>query len=289
MHFTSLQELQAHLQSFTDPAELAIAESAPFLAASQDPQRKHIVVLLHGMNTNAEWQEALAESMRNCPELEPAVVGYGNFHPVKFWLPSVYRRGRIKKVLTDLRGIRARNQSADISIVAHSFGTYIVAKILSSNCDVKLHRVLLCGAIVETDFDWSAVSAQFIEPVINDTGRRDIWPSLAKSWSWGFGDSGVIGFKNSLVRDRHFTYEHSGFLNIRHMRRYWLPFLIDGKVVPSRFTSLRKAMCMREKLVRAMSWKYVIALVGMWAVVHYDVVPRLFHWCVNLLRVGVIA
>lgn len=280
MDFNNLQEAQQYLQTFSDPAEREIAEANLF----RDPAipmslRSHIVVLLHGMNTNAEWQEAMAESMRNSPELEPTVVGYGNFHPVKFWLPYVYRRGRITKVLTDLRGIRQRNPNADISIVAHSFGTYIVAKILATHRDVTLHRVLLCGAIVDTDFDWAAVAAQFRGPVINDIGRRDIWPSMAKSWSWGYGNSGVIGFQNSLVRDRHFDYEHSGFLNVRHMQQYWLPFLIDGKVAASRFSSLRKAMTVGEKLLRAFCWKYLILLgAASWALVHYDVVPRFLNF-----------
>jgi len=286
MDFNNLQEAQQYLQTFTDPAEREIAEANLFRGPTvPTPVRKHIVVLLHGMNTNAEWQEALAESMRNSPELEPTVVGYGNFHPVKFWLPYVYRRGRIKKVLTDLRGIRTRYPNADISIVAHSFGTYIVAKILAAYSDVKLYRVLLCGAIVDTDFDWNAVSSQLKDPVINDIGRRDIWPSMAKSWSWGYGNSGVIGFQNSLVRDRHFDYEHSDFLNVAHMRQYWLPFLVDGKVVSSSFSSLRSVMSTREKILRAFCWKYLIMLgCAVGALIHYDVVLGFFNYGMELAK-----
>jgi pimeloyl-ACP methyl ester carboxylesterase len=262
MQFESLQELQRHLESFSDPGERRIAEAAMFLASANIPQQKHIVVLLHGMNTNAEWQEALAEAMRNSSHIEPCVVGYGNFHPVKFWVPYLFRRGRIDKVLTDLRGIRKRNPDADISIVAHSFGTYILAKVLTSYSEIKFHRILLCGSIVASDFDWSAVADRFRDPVINDIGRRDIWPSMAKSWSWDFGNSGCIGFQNSLVRDRHFTYGHSGFLNVAHMQKFWMPYLLDGRVVPSRYSSKRRQMGWKEKSLRAFSWKYLFALVG---------------------------
>lgn len=260
MQFTNLQELQAHLQSFSDPSERRLAETMPFLPAAFLPQRKHVVVLLHGMNTNAEWQEALAEAIRNSSHIEPLVVGYGNFHPVKFWLPYVFRRGRIKKVLKDLRGIRDDNPDADISIVAHSFGTYIVCKMIAAHSDIKFHRILLCGSIVDTDYDWHAVSKQFNGVAINDIGRRDIWPSMAKALSWDYGDSGCIGFQHSLVRDRHFTYGHSGFLNARHMQKYWLPYLLDGKVVASRYSSKRKAMSLREKNLRSFPWKYIALL-----------------------------
>jgi pimeloyl-ACP methyl ester carboxylesterase len=286
MEFKNLQEAQQHLQTFSDPGERAVAEANLFRGASVPATaKKHIVVLLHGMNTNAEWQEAIAESMRNSPELEPTVVGYGNFNPLKFFVPYIFRRGRIKKVLTDLRGIRARNPDADISIVAHSFGTYIVAKILAANSDVKLHRILLCGAIVDTDYDWSAVSERFSEPVVNDIGRRDIYPSLAKSWSWGLGNSGCIGFQNSLVRDRHFMYGHSGFLNVRHMHKFWLPYLIDGKVVSSRYSRLRKTMGLKERALRALSWRYIALFgAGGWALVHWDVVPWCYAVVMNLFR-----
>jgi hypothetical protein len=266
MKSSSLRELQHQLQTFDDPLERRIAEESFFLAAAELPQRKHIVVLLHGMNTNAEWQEAMAEAIRNSSHIEPLVVGYGNFNPVKFFIPYIFRRGRIAKVITDLRSIQKRNPEADISIVAHSFGTYIVSKVLSACSDIKFHRILLCGAIVDTDYDWDAVSAQFREPVINDIGRKDIWPSMAKSWSWGFGDSGCIGFQNSLVRDRHFTFGHSDFLNEKHMRKYWLPYLLDGRVVSSRYTKLRKTMGMKERALRAFSWRYLFLLAAvMWA------------------------
>jgi len=258
MRNNSLLDLQRRLQTFSDPNEYRIAEAAPFVPASALPVTKHVVVLLHGMNTNAEWQEALADAIRNCSNIEPLVVGYGNFNPLKFWFPFIFRKGRINKVATDLRGICKRNPDVHISIVAHSFGTYILSQILRQHPDVKLHRILLCGAIVSADYDWSLVTSQFKYPVINDIGRRDPWPSMAKSWSWGFGDSGCIGFQNSLVRDRHFTYKHSGFLNQKHMQRFWLPYLLDGKVVHSRFSSKRKPMRMLEAILRSFPGKYLI-------------------------------
>lgn len=274
--FGSLDELQRHLRSFENLDERRIAEAAQFLDAAQLPLRHHIVVLLHGMNTNAEWQEALAESIRNSTNIDPRVVGYGNFHPLKFLIPYVFRRGRILKVIADLRGLRASNPEADISIVAHSFGTFIVSKILSSDRTIRFHRILLCGAIVDSDYDWSAAMNQFKEPVINDVGRRDFYPSMAKAWSWGFGDSGTTGFQNSLVRDRYFTYGHSGFLNVRHMSRYWLPFLLDGRVVSSRYSALRKPMRWPEKLRRSFSWKYLLMIAGVvWACARWDIPTRM--------------
>lgn len=260
-HPPSLQELQRQLESFKDPKERAIAEDAFFNArAFSEPSSKQIVVLLHGMNTNAEWQEALAEPIRNETNIEPLVVGYGNFHPVKFWIPLIFRRGRIERVKRDLLGIRKRNPDAQISIVAHSFGTYVLANILRQTPELKFHRVILCGAIVSSDYDWSSVAERVSIPVVNDIGRFDIWPSMAKSWSWGYGDSGCVGFKHSVVRDRHFEYRHSDFMSVQHMRDYWLPYLVDGRVVSSPYTLRRTSMGLREQMLRGASWRHIIFL-----------------------------
>ena len=257
----TLRELQLQISSFDDPKERAIAEDAFFNSyASSIAPKKQIVVLLHGMNTNAEWQEALAEPIRNETSLEPLVVGYGNFHPVKFFIPLIYRIGRIQRVRRDLLGIQERNPGTQISIVAHSFGTYVLTNILRTTPELKFHRVILCGSIVCTDYDWTAVANRISIPVVNDIGRHDIWPSMAKSWSWGYGDSGAVGFKHSVVRDRHFEYHHSEFMTVDHMRSYWLPYLIDGRIAPSSFTSQRTPMKFVERTIRSASWRHVIII-----------------------------
>lgn len=227
------------------------------------PAAKQVVILLHGMNTNAEWQEALAEPIRNETDIEPLVVGYGNFHLVKFFIPWIFRVGRINRVKADLLGIKKRYPGAKISIVAHSFGTYVLANILRSTPELKFHRVIQCGAIVSTDYDWSSVAERVSVPVINDVGRFDIWPSMAKSWSWGYGDSGCVGFKHSAVRDRHFEYGHSDFMTLDHMRNFWLPYLVDGRVVSSLYSLSRAPMKIGERFLRGMSWKYILLLIAL--------------------------
>src|SRR5450830_850704 len=255
----SLEEAQQYLSTFSDPVERRIAEEAIFNASfGANDEQKHILVLLHGMNTYAEWQEILAEPLRNQTNLEPLIVGYGNFHPLKFFLPALFRKGRIQVVLNDLRGIRQRHPEARISIVAHSFGTYIISKILLAAPELRFHRLVLCGAIIPNDYNWAAVTDRLSWPVVNDIGRRDIWPSLARSWSWGYGDSGAVGFKNSAVRDRYFPIGHSDFLNIKHMKKYWLPYLIDGQIVQTKLTIARERMGFLERAARGFGWGKLI-------------------------------
>ena len=249
----SLKSLQDSIRSFSDPREREIAEASmlPGGTATVNSERKHILVFLHGMNTYADWQEMLSEPIRNLTNLTPLPLGYGNVHPIKFLLPFPYRQSRLKIVHRELNALREDNAEADISIVAHSFGTHLLTKTLLKSPSLKLKHVILCGSIIDSDFNWNALKTQFCSPIVNDIGMRDPWPSLAKGWSLGYGDSGSFGFKKGRTIDRFFDLDHSGFLNYDHAKEFWLPLLVDGRVVPSPAnTGIRKLSCWQSEVRR---------------------------------------
>jgi pimeloyl-ACP methyl ester carboxylesterase len=261
----SLQAMQDVIRSFSDPREREIAE-ATFLPGDVAPvhsKKKHFLIFLHGMNTYAEWQEMLSESIRNRTNLEPVPLGYGNVHPFKFLLPFPYRQLRLRIVLRELRAIREINPDADISIVAHSFGTYLLSRSLQKLPNLKLRHVILCGSIVKSDFDWNALKDRFVAPIVNDIGLQDRWPALAKGWSVGYGDSGSFGFKKGLVRDRYFDLDHSGFLTKDHAKRYWLPLLIDGRIVSPRTNAKRKKPTFLENEIRRFTKWHLITIISL--------------------------
>ena len=44
------------------------------------------------------------------------------------------------------------HRDADCSIIAHSFGTFVVARILRDNTDLELDRIIFCGSVVSHKF-----------------------------------------------------------------------------------------------------------------------------------------
>jgi len=262
-HASTLISLQERIRSYSDPREREIAEASHLLGgpANIDSDRQHILVFLHGMNTYADWQEILSEPIRNLTNLKPIPLGYGNVHPVKFLLPFPYRQSRLKIVYRELNDLREDNPDADISVVAHSFGTYLLSKTLLKSPKLKLKHVILCGSILDSDFDWNLIKNQFLSPVINDVGVRDPWPSLAKNWSVGYGDSGSFGFKKGRTVDRFFDLDHSGFLNYEHAKDFWLPLLVDGRVIPSRLNAQSRKLSYWQTELRRFSLLHLSTII----------------------------
>ncbi|MDA8019457.1 MAG: hypothetical protein MPN21_18600 [Thermoanaerobaculia bacterium] len=123
-----------------------------------------------------------------------------------------------------------------VSVIAHSFGTFLIARTLQENPDIRIHRLILCGGIVPDDFGWEGVTAQLntdrsgMVHVVNDCGLKDLLPVLAKSCSSAYGSSGHFGFGHPRVHDRFFPWGHGGFFLRRRIRKYWLPYLKEGRI-----------------------------------------------------------
>lgn len=236
-----LSIIQKNISQITDPKERALLEYM-FLLGQTLPvskTKKHIVVLIHGIRTHAVWQERLAQKLTSDANLETFPIGYGFFDILSFWFPFLTRRGPINRVLRELRTLRIQHSNSDISVVAHSFGTYIMSQILSDETDIRLHRLQLCGSIIPLKYRWDKVTSRINGVVINDAGTRDYWPVIASLISWGYGPSGTFGFKTASVRDRFHNCGHSDFFSDEQMDTYWLPLLIDGQLVPSAWTGSR--------------------------------------------------
>lgn len=236
----SLDELKKILQQVEDAEEREILEAMYFLGQELGPERPHIIALVHGIRTEGIWQEFFVAELAKISDARVVPLGYGLFDTLRFLCPIGTRSKPISKMLLELRTLKSQNPDAHISIVAHSFGTYIVSKILDDATDLEFHRLQLCGAVVDQNFRWDKVISRVKGAVVNDVGSRDRYPALAKSCSWGFGAAGTFGFKNAIVQDRYFDYGHSDFFTAKHMRRYWFPYLLDGQIVASAFGKQRQ-------------------------------------------------
>ena len=119
-------------------------------------------------------------------------------------------------------------------VIAHSFGSYIVSRILRSERGMQCERIILCGSIVPRHFQWAEFARSMSkDSIINDVGTADFYPVLATFASVGYGSSGHLGFQTARVTDRYFPYGHSDFFNAEHVRRFWRPFITDGRIETS--------------------------------------------------------
>lgn len=195
---------------------------------------QEVVLLIHGIRDFAEWQDMVATVLSEIPNIEICPLKYGRFDAFRFWFPIWTREAPVKNLLWRIRSARDTYPTAKLSVIAHSFGTYAIGNILRENPDIRLHRLIPCGAILPSNFGWDQIQRSVETPIINDCGIKDIWPVLAQSTTFGYGPSGRFGFGTPGVRDRYHDFGHGGFFEKKFVSDFWLPWFRSGDFVKSR-------------------------------------------------------
>ena len=190
---------------------------------------RSVVILVHGIRTNAPWVAMLRAQFEKVGiVVQP--TNYGRLDALKFLWGS--RRKPLEAVWNSVRDIKKLYPNAEISFLAHSFGTYIVSQMLRREFDLKAHRIVFCGSVVNYQFPFYDISERFQQPIINETSARDPWPVLAEGLTWGYGSAGTFGFKKPRVRDRwHRGYGHSQYLTEEFCTKFWIPYFQNGLIV----------------------------------------------------------
>jgi uncharacterized protein (TIGR02594 family) len=197
----------------------------------------HYVVLIHGIRTRADWQEMVRGVLERDDNVRVRPIRYGKFDLLSFLLPGPTRRApinRTKKILS-LVVAEARKNNGIVSVIAHSYGTYTVTQILEDDRSIELKHLILCGSIVDADYDWPGTRGQISGIVVNDYGVRDIWPVFARWATVGYGATGTYGFYANIVEDRLHNKRHSDFFDPNFVKEFWQPLISSDKFVRPEF------------------------------------------------------
>src|SRR3989442_10975854 len=115
--------------------------------------KRKIIISVHGIRTTGAWQKQIASVIsENGWVYYP--LDYGYFPALQFALPAM-RKAKIIWFRNRFDQIKERYPDVVPSVIAHSNGTYIVANALRKYPDIRLDKLILCGAIVRQDFDWA--------------------------------------------------------------------------------------------------------------------------------------
>lgn len=196
------------------------------------PKLSTVVVTVHGIRTHARWQRAFAEvASRAGLHCRLDRWNFGYFSVLQFLMPWS-RQAKVdwfRNTYHDEFGEQAMSpiSTERPSVVAHSFGTYILGNALMRYPYLRFNKVLLCGSILPSDFPWDVlIDRGQVQAVRNEFGARDVWADIAQRFVPGTGPSGLDGFTVShprLVQER-FDYSHSEYFEKGHMEAKWVPF-----------------------------------------------------------------
>jgi serine/threonine-protein kinase len=226
----ALDEAPAQRMS-AEAFEAALRDFLPIETVKFPLSRK--VVTLHGIRTHASWQRAFsevaAEANLRCL-LDRWNFGYFSVFrfilPWSRWAKIAWFRRTYQDEFPELMN-RWVNELP--SIVAHSFGTYILGYALVRYPYLRFNKVILCGSILPVEFPWPSLIARGqVQAVRNEYGAQDVWTRIVDRFVPGTGSSGIVGFQLSDERleQDEFDFSHSEYFERSHMQSRWLPFLL---------------------------------------------------------------
>lgn len=188
-------------------------------------EHRQIVVTIHGINTDGAWQKAVTPHLAR-EDLIPYHIHFGRFGVLRFLFPWTRNR-QIEGVRKELRDLVATAGVRRLSVIAHSFGTYIAMEVLRrENGNLKFDRAVLTGCILPTDFPWRVtITNKHVMAVRNERATQDWVVRLAYMASrrplrWvtrlSAGKSGADQFSVRLpeVIDSSIAAGHSGTHNV---------------------------------------------------------------------------
>ena len=210
------------------------AHSKQFMVAPKSLDK--VIYSIHGIMSYGGWQDSLDEYLIS------QKVGYKhikfkyNFFPfVSFLIPPL-RRLEVKSFIKELQGLADQNREVEVNIIAHSFGTYVLAKSLLKIpliSSPNIIRIILCGSVLKPRFEFRSIINKFgIIGILNDCAVSDKALIGSQVCALGLGMGGRVGFKNTysdLLRNRYLTGGHGTFFDNTYFED-WLKF-IDNKSI----------------------------------------------------------
>jgi hypothetical protein len=133
-----------------------IKETTLYAQSKDDIRDPRVVVSLHGIRTIGAWQKILADVIDpewRCPLRD---WNFGVFSFFRFLLPWQRKtklrwfRSTYNNLLRD-RDLQVSTENPP-SIVAHSFGTYILGYALLRFPYIRFDKIILCGSILPSTY-----------------------------------------------------------------------------------------------------------------------------------------
>ncbi len=202
-------------------------------------EKKGILVSIHGLLSDAEWNKEIAPVASNQDWIFAPYI-YSTNKP-----DLLFRPNKRDCIVDDFRSWLYELQErfeGRISIIAHSFGTYIIASYLDGFDNEKeyppvvFNSIILTGSILNTNFDWEKYRGISVGSVYNMIAPNDEYvkympeTDLKKyiGMSDIFGVAGKEGFDSKtsiLMQSTNNIFNHSNTIKRDVIESKWMPFL----------------------------------------------------------------
>ena len=192
-------------------------------------------ILVHGIMTSAKWQKTASEVLSD-QRIPFKIYDFGKYGLHKYLFKGVNDR-KVEEFYRDYGAILreyggeldVRSYTKRPSVVAHSFGTYLVGYSMLKYEEVRFDKIIFCGSVLPTDFDWATLFRRGqVNRVKNEYSAKDFWGGVTGKVVSKTGLGGVKGFHVYLADFEEKAYEfhrHSDYFDCQHIQNSWVPFL----------------------------------------------------------------
>lgn len=217
-------------------------------------ERMGILVTIHGLFSRGEWNQEIAHISSNQGWIFAPFV-YEKNKP-----DLLFSEGTRNKVVEQFRhwiyDIQRRYDNNSISIIAHSFGTFVVAKYLAGFDEkeyppVSFNSLILTGSILNVKFDWEKYRGHSVGSVYNMIAPKDEWVKFMPDTDLKryigmdplFGSAGLNGFENQcsiVTQSTNEIFTHTNTIKRDIIETKWMPFLNANRWSLSMEASLKR-------------------------------------------------
>jgi pimeloyl-ACP methyl ester carboxylesterase len=232
----------------------------------QNPSNWPTVITIHGIRTTGRWQKELSDVLTQA-RYRHVPLDFGFFLAFSLLMP--WSRSKKVEWFHSLYSEKFGGLERRPSIIAHSFGSYIVTKAMLKYDYIRFERIILCGSIVSRSYPWKAVihRRHQVDAVLNEAGGRDAWAGLVEWVVADAGSSGVSGFEDladgAVTQIVHAEHRHSDFFHALNYRERWLPFLSGVQLnpvisIPSKGLNWRfvSTLLLLSAVAAGLSWNF---------------------------------
>lgn len=193
------------------------------------------IITVHGIRRTNLWHEPLPKFEESkIFNLEFIPFDYGFFSFRKFI--SSKHREKVLKDFCEFYNQKIGDTDDPPSVIAHSFGTYIVYQAMKKYDVIKFDKIIFCGSILNSALDFTTLAANEQFNILkNDHGELEWFLRFTRIFiDKDCGKAGKVGFKNisesinSKVTNSVGYKAHSDYFLPLHMKERWIPFLING-------------------------------------------------------------
>jgi len=210
------------------------------MASNGEMSSPRLLITVHGIRTYGHWQERLGRMVTESgANVTIYNYKYGYFSVLAFMIPML-RWWVTRRFKRDLVRVVNQRQWRAVDIVAHSFGTHLVAwSLLALRDSLRVDTVIFAGSVLKSTFDWREIVGTAARRVINECGAHDSILVLNQLFVLFTGMAGRVGFSGMTgpeLVNRFYLFGHSGFFEPTggttdadiFMRECWVPLLTQG-------------------------------------------------------------